>query len=152
MDTSFLPDRDREAEEALERERLRQEWLEKQERMKKETIEITYSYWDGTGHRKTVECQKGDDIAAFLGKCRTQFPELRGVSVDSLMYIKVRLVPKSLDMQLKRHGVLGGPDHPARERHLWMTSVFCADAAAALYLLRLHHQQSPWQIGPAVPL
>ena len=26
----------------------------KQEEMKKEDIEITYSYWDGSGHRKSV--------------------------------------------------------------------------------------------------
>lgn len=54
VDTSFLPDRDREEAERRERERLRLEWLEKQEEIKKEDIEITYSYWDGTGHRKSV--------------------------------------------------------------------------------------------------
>lgn len=54
VDTSFLPDRDREEEERRERERLRQEWLKKQEDMKQEEIEVTYSYWDGSGHRKSV--------------------------------------------------------------------------------------------------
>lgn len=54
VDTSFLPDREREEAERRERERLRLEWLEKQEQIKKEDIEITYSYWDGTGHRKSV--------------------------------------------------------------------------------------------------
>lgn len=54
VDTSFLPDRDREEAERREREELRQEWLKKQEDMKKEDIEITYSYWDGSGHRKSV--------------------------------------------------------------------------------------------------
>ncbi|KAK7693452.1 hypothetical protein QCA50_003020 [Cerrena zonata] len=88
VDTSFLPDRDREEQERREREELRQEWLRKQEEMKKEDIEITYSFWDGSGHRKSVTCKKGDDIAGFLEKCRQQFPELRGVSVDNLMYVK----------------------------------------------------------------
>ena len=107
VDTSFLPDRDREEEERRERERLRQEWLRKQEELKAEEIEITYSYWDGSGHRKSVvvrpldcpselpfsslrffKCKKGDTICAFLEKCRQQFPELRGVNVDNLMYIK----------------------------------------------------------------
>jgi protein FAM50 len=55
VDTSFLPDRDRESRERLEREQLRKEWLEKQEKIKSEGIEITYSYWDGSGHRKSVE-------------------------------------------------------------------------------------------------
>jgi protein FAM50 len=54
VDTSFLPDREREEEERREREELRKEWLRKQEEMKKEDIEITYSYWDGSGHRKSV--------------------------------------------------------------------------------------------------
>jgi len=54
VDTSFLPDREREEAERKERERLRLEWLEKQESMKKEEIEIVYSYWDGSGHRKSV--------------------------------------------------------------------------------------------------
>lgn len=54
VDTSFLPDRDREEAERKERERLRQEWLRKQEEMKQEEIEIVYSFWDGSGHRKSV--------------------------------------------------------------------------------------------------
>ncbi|ODO00839.1 protein FAM50B [Cryptococcus wingfieldii CBS 7118] len=92
VDTSFLPDRNRELEEAQERERLRKEWLAQQEKTKNETIEITYSFWDGSGHRKSVECKKGDDIASFLNKCRQQFPELRGTSVENLMYIKEDLI------------------------------------------------------------
>ena len=54
VDTSFLPDRDREEAERRSREELRQQWLKRQEEMKKEEIEITYSYWDGSGHRKSV--------------------------------------------------------------------------------------------------
>jgi XAP5, circadian clock regulator len=54
VDTSFLPDREREDAERRQREELRQEWLKRQEEMKKEEIEITYSYWDGSGHRKSV--------------------------------------------------------------------------------------------------
>ncbi|KAH9981010.1 XAP5-domain-containing protein [Lactifluus volemus] len=92
VDTSFLPDREREDAERRQREELRQEWLKRQEEMKKEEIEITYSYWDGSGHRKSVVCKKSDDIASFLEKCRHQFPELRGVNVDNLMYIKEDLI------------------------------------------------------------
>ncbi|KAF4615021.1 hypothetical protein D9613_002697 [Agrocybe pediades] len=92
VDTSFLPDREREEAERKERERLRLEWLAKQEMIKKEEIEVVYSYWDGSGHRKSVMCKKGDDIGSFLEKCRAQFPELRGVSVDNLMYVKEDLI------------------------------------------------------------
>ena len=66
VDTSFLPDREREEAERRQREKLRQEWLKRQEEMKQEEIEITYSYWDGSGHRKSVKvsrltsyCQQG---------------------------------------------------------------------------------------------
>jgi protein FAM50 len=37
-----------------------------------------------------MQCKKGDVISTFLEKARQQFPELRGVNVDNLMYIKVR--------------------------------------------------------------
>ncbi|KIM87218.1 hypothetical protein PILCRDRAFT_815694 [Piloderma croceum F 1598] len=92
VDTSFLPDRDREEAERKERERLRQEWLKKQEELKQEDIEVTYSFWDGSGHRKSVMCKKGDAISTFLEKCRQQFPELRGTNVDNLMYVKEDLI------------------------------------------------------------
>jgi XAP5 protein. len=42
---------------------------------------------------RSRQCKKGDDISSFLEKCRQQFPELRGVSVDNLMYVKVGHVP-----------------------------------------------------------
>ncbi|KAI0688259.1 XAP5-domain-containing protein [Cytidiella melzeri] len=79
-------------QERRDREDLRQEWIRKQEEMKQEDIEITYSFWDGSGHRKSVTCKKGDEISTFLEKCRQQFPELRGVSVDNLMYVKEDLI------------------------------------------------------------
>ncbi|KZV73420.1 XAP5-domain-containing protein [Peniophora sp. CONT] len=92
VDTSFLPDRDREESDRLAREELRKEWLARQEQLKTEEIEVVYSYWDGSGHRKSVVCKKGDAIGSFLEKARLQFPELRGVSADNLMYIKEDLI------------------------------------------------------------
>lgn len=59
VDTSFLPDREREEEENRVREELRQEWAEKQSKLKEEEIDITFSYWDGSGHRRTVRMKKG---------------------------------------------------------------------------------------------
>jgi len=92
VDTSFLPDREREEAERKEREQLRQEWIKRQEEMKEEEIEVVYSYWDGQGHRKSVVCRKGDEIGKFLEKVRLQWSELRGVSTDNLMYIKEDLI------------------------------------------------------------
>ncbi|XP_024592924.1 protein FAM50A [Neophocaena asiaeorientalis asiaeorientalis] len=96
VDTSFLPDRDREEEENRLREELRQEWEAKQEEIKSEEIEITFSYWDGSGHRRTVKMKKGNTMQQFLEKAleilRKDFSELRSAGVDKLMYIKEDLI------------------------------------------------------------
>ncbi|NP_001080084.1 protein FAM50A-A [Xenopus laevis] len=96
VDTSFLPDRDREEEENRLREELRQEWEHKQEKIKSEEIEITFSYWDGSGHRRTVKMKKGNSIQQFLQKAleslRKDFSELRSAGVEQLMYIKEDLI------------------------------------------------------------
>ena len=59
VDTTFLPDKDREEADRIEKERLKSEWIAEQERIKEEIIEVTYSYWDGSGHRRTLKCSKG---------------------------------------------------------------------------------------------
>lgn len=98
VDTSFLPDKDRDFEEDLLREKLRREWVEKQEKLKNEQIEIVYSYWDGTGHRRTTQLKKGQTIQQFLYKCleqlrkENQFNELKISSVDQLMYVKEDII------------------------------------------------------------
>lgn len=96
VDTSFLPDRDREEEENKLREQLRQQWEERQEKMKNEEIDITYSYWDGSGHRRQARMKKGNSIQQFLQKCleslRREFNDLKVVSVDQMMYVKEDLI------------------------------------------------------------
>ncbi|XP_046998615.1 protein FAM50 homolog [Schistocerca americana] len=96
VDTSFLPDREREDEENRLREELRQEWAAKQSSLKEEEIEITFSYWDGSGHRRTVRMKKGNSIYQFLQRClellRKEFSELKTVTADQLMYVKEDLI------------------------------------------------------------
>ncbi|KAL0269486.1 UNVERIFIED_CONTAM: hypothetical protein PYX00_007198 [Menopon gallinae] len=96
VDTSFLPDRDREEEENMLREELRQEWASQQARLKEEEIQITFSYWDGSGHRRTVKMKKGNSIYQFLQRClellRKEFSELKTVMADQLMYVKEDLI------------------------------------------------------------
>ncbi|XP_058808543.1 protein FAM50 homolog [Phymastichus coffea] len=96
VDTSFLPDREREEEENRLREELRQEWTTKQEAIKAEEIEITFSYWDGSGHRRSVFMKKGHSIYQLLQKClevlRKEFSELKTVMADQLMYVKEDLI------------------------------------------------------------
>ncbi|XP_045731980.1 protein FAM50A-like [Mirounga angustirostris] len=96
VDTSFLPDQDREEEENWLREELRQEWEAKQEKIKSEEIEITFSYWDGSGHRRTVKMKKGNTMQQFLQKVleilRKDFSKLRSAGAEQLMYIKEDLI------------------------------------------------------------
>ncbi|KAJ4774859.1 Protein XAP5 CIRCADIAN TIMEKEEPER [Rhynchospora pubera] len=96
VETSFLPDRDREAEEQAERERLKKQWLREQELIKNEPLEITYSYWDGTGHRRVIQVRKGDAIGEFLRAVQQQlapeFREIRTTSVENLLYVKEDLI------------------------------------------------------------
>ena len=94
--THFLPDRERDEQENEMREELRRRWEENQKRVKDEDVEITYSYWDGSGHRKTVIMKKGNSIYQFLCKVleniRSEFPELKIVTGDQLMYVKEDLI------------------------------------------------------------
>lgn len=66
VDTSFLPDREREEHENTLREELRQQWVEQQATLKDQEITITFSFWDGSGHRRSVQMKKGHSIYQFL--------------------------------------------------------------------------------------
>eukprot|EP00096_Caligus_rogercresseyi_P013556 TRINITY_DN6196_c0_g1_i1.p1 TRINITY_DN6196_c0_g1~~TRINITY_DN6196_c0_g1_i1.p1 ORF type:complete len:362 (+),score=131.60 TRINITY_DN6196_c0_g1_i1:42-1127(+) len=96
VDTSFLPDVDRDEAENKLREELRQKWVEKQEALKDESINIVYSYWDGWGHRRSLTMKKGKTIYQFLQKAletlRPDFPDLKVVTADQLMYVKEDLI------------------------------------------------------------
>lgn len=94
VDTSFLPDKDREEEERILREKLRQEWVEKQQKLKNEEVDLVYSYWDGSGHRRSIRIKKRMTIQMFLTKAlellrrENMFNELKSVSVDQLIFVK----------------------------------------------------------------
>ncbi|KAF9520462.1 hypothetical protein BS47DRAFT_1370340 [Hydnum rufescens UP504] len=85
VDTSVLPDREREDE-------LRQEWLHKQEAVKNEETKIVYSYWDGSGHRKSVKAHPSHVISQLLVKCTPQHFFRTSGSVDNFVYIKENLI------------------------------------------------------------
>lgn len=92
VDGKFLPDRERELAEMAERERLKHQWLDEQETIKSESIRITYSYWDGTGHRRVMSCKKGTNVGHFLAMVQRDFNQLRNTSADALMFIKEDLI------------------------------------------------------------
>ncbi|KAF7457594.1 XAP5 domain-containing protein [Cryptosporidium felis] len=92
VDTTFLPDKKRELEELKIKERLEMEEFEKEEKLKQEIIEVVFSYWDGSGHRRSVNVPRNTTIGEFLEKCRiklkSEFKEFSRLSSASLMYIK----------------------------------------------------------------
>ena len=96
VDTSHLPDTNRDLERVKERKRLAKEWFDEQERVRKQKLEVTYSYWDGSGHRRSITITKGTTIAQFLHKVKVDlqdnFKELMTASADSLMYVKEDLI------------------------------------------------------------
>lgn len=97
VDTSFLYDADRESELQRQKDALIAEYLKEQAARKKEKLEVTYSYWDGSGHRRSCVVEKGFSIGQFVAKSKgelekTDFPELRTVSLDNLMYVKEDLI------------------------------------------------------------
>ena len=96
VDTSFLPDAARQAEEARLRQQLASEWRAEQDRLKQQPIAITYSYWDGSGHRRRLSVERGLSVGHFLERvrrdCAAEFSELRSLSADHLMYVKEDLI------------------------------------------------------------
>ncbi len=96
VDTSFLADAERDSKLNSERAKLIAQYEEEQEVIKAERLQITYSYWDGSGHRREIEVTKGHTIQKFLHECRVQlqaeFPELKGKPAENLLYIKEDLI------------------------------------------------------------
>ncbi|XP_062043302.1 protein FAM50B [Lepus europaeus] len=96
VDTSFLPDREREEAENRLRQELRREWEARREQVKGEAVDVTFSYWDGSGHRRTARMCKGSTVQQFLKAAlqglRKDFRELRAAGVEQLMYVKEDLI------------------------------------------------------------
>lgn len=66
VDTSFLPDKEREQMLIKKREQLAKEFKERTEREKNEDINVAFCYWDGSSHRRDVKMKKGATISQFL--------------------------------------------------------------------------------------
>ncbi|PSC73288.1 XAP5 CIRCADIAN TIMEKEEPER [Micractinium conductrix] len=94
--TDFLPDRDREREEEDMREKLKAEYALRQAAIRAEPLEIIYSYYNGTGHRRVISVSKGDTVGQFLKavieQLMPQFREIRTTSVQNLMYVKEDII------------------------------------------------------------
>ena len=91
VDTTYLPDSNRDALLEAERQRLRDEWLAEQDRMKQSTMTITYSFYDGSSHRHKHDISRGATIDMFLRQIK---PALKQKYADvayknaELMFVK----------------------------------------------------------------
>ncbi|KAI1718480.1 XAP5, circadian clock regulator domain-containing protein [Ditylenchus destructor] len=96
IDTSFLPDLEREQELIKQKETLAAEWRQLQDKEKNEDINIAYCYWDGSSHRKDMKIKKGAIISQFLQKAlevlRKEFSELKTANTEMMMFVKVFLI------------------------------------------------------------
>lgn len=96
IETSFLPDRDRENELAKLKEDLAKEWQALQEKEKNEEINIAFAYWDGSSHRKDLKMKKGNTISQFLARAlellKREFSETRAAVPENLMFVKEDLI------------------------------------------------------------
>ncbi|XP_026194518.1 uncharacterized protein LOC34619459 [Cyclospora cayetanensis] len=96
VDTSYLPDKERDAQLAAERQQLIEEYRQKEEREKRMPLCVTYSYWDGTGHRRRIQVLRGSTVGEFLATAKRElereFVELRSVATENLMYVKEDLI------------------------------------------------------------
>jgi len=96
IDTSFLPDAERDVADFKLKEQIRQEYHKKQEQLKEMTLELSFSYWDGSNHRRTMRVNRGMMVGDFLETARKElmknFYDLRGIVGTNLMFIKDDLI------------------------------------------------------------
>ncbi len=59
-------------------------------------LQVVYSYWDGSGHRKNIELRKGTTVGRFLELVKAQlipeFPAVRSTNPEDLVYVKEDLI------------------------------------------------------------
>ncbi|KAA6354559.1 MAG: hypothetical protein EZS28_049914, partial [Streblomastix strix] len=65
IDTEFLPDHERELKEEEERARLAEQYEKEMTKQKQEKIDVTFSMWDGSGHRRQITVTKGTTIMPY---------------------------------------------------------------------------------------
>ena len=154
VDSSFLPDKERDEALARRREELAEEYKKGQDAIKAELIEVTYSYHDPSGrdgfrgHRNTVTLPKGATMQEFLNKCReqqarpfmsawskTRVAKASAGAGDITCLMRASAGCAALVLCRGPHLCQGGPHHAAR-RHL----------------LRSHSHQGEGQVGAALPL
>jgi protein FAM50 len=109
VNTSFLPDREREEQERISNQIKEEEWLKKQELAKAETVEIQFAYYDGLSHLGSVTVKKGEPVFNLIDRAKQNFSDIRNVATDKLMFSKDDIIiPMELSLHyFERHQVKG---------------------------------------------
>ncbi|CAD2089008.1 XAP-5 DNA binding protein, putative [Plasmodium vinckei lentum] len=96
VNTSFLKDKDRDRKIELKKKELRELYFKLENEQKEKDIEITYSYYDGSGHRRKISVKQKNTIGQFINKCvdnlKHEFTNLRSASCETLMFVKEDLI------------------------------------------------------------
>jgi protein FAM50 len=88
VNTSFLPDREREELARIKREKEREEWIKKQDEVKAEVVDLQFAYYDGLTHLGTVTVKKGESIFNFIDRAKQQFAAIRDIATERLLFAK----------------------------------------------------------------
>ncbi len=107
--------------------------------VRNEPLKITYSYWDGQGHRRVVTIRKGDSIAQFLQKVKEQlhpdFRELRrAASPHPCALCQHRLCSLGWST-LENHGHKAGVNLRQSALHQWLIVSLMARALSCSFAL-----------------
>jgi len=92
VDTSFLPDKERDEMEKRERDRLRLEWIEKQEQKKEQMIVVHYTFFDGMDRVRNLSVKFGSTIESFIESVKDQSNELNTVNMNQILFVKDSLI------------------------------------------------------------
>jgi protein FAM50 len=88
VNTSFLPDREREEQDRIRKEKEHEQWLKRQEEMKTETIDIQFAYYDGLSHLESVTVKKGEPVFNLIDRAKQSFSAIRDIATEKLLFAK----------------------------------------------------------------
>ncbi|CRG96567.1 XAP-5 DNA binding protein, putative [Plasmodium gallinaceum] len=96
VNTSFLKDKERDEKIELKKKELRELYFKLENEEKEKIIEITYSYYDGCGHRRKISVKQKTTIGQFINKCvenlKNEFIQLRSASCETLIFVKEDII------------------------------------------------------------
>ncbi|KAK9449332.1 XAP5, circadian clock regulator-domain-containing protein [Limtongia smithiae] len=92
VDTSFIKTKQSATWEAEQRETLRREYLQQQEQIRQEKVDLQFCYYDGTCTSSSVQIKKGDQVWVMLDRTRKNRKELHRGTVDDMMLVRDNII------------------------------------------------------------